>query len=177
MENSKSNFKSHIVDLSAKNIDITIYKESYDLVFSHMVVEHVKDPQIFHRNCLKIIKTDGIIIHFFATKYSVHTLLNQILPSRLTNWLVFTFQTRKEDLHGKFKAYYRWCYGPTKKNIQRLNKIGYDIKIYNGYLGHNYLNRNRYLHFLEKSWNNLLLRIQSPMMCSNAFFIARKKNL
>lgn len=171
---AKKLYPSFIVDLSSDEADISKYKGTFDLVFSHMVMEHVNTPDQFHKNCVSITADKGFVVHFFATKYSIHTLLNQVLPDFISDWLVFTFQTRKKEFHAKFKAYYKWCFGPTKKNIARLEKVGYRLIQYNGYVGHNYLNRYKFLHFFEKIWSKFLLKVNSPLMCSNAFFVAQK---
>jgi len=176
LERSKGDFRSLKIDLSSSECELDNYLTSFDLIFTHMVLEHVKNPSVFHENCMKILKEDGQVVHFFATKYSVHTILNQLLPERLTDWLVFKFQTRKKDTHDKYKAYYRWCFGPTKSNIARLEGAGYKILDYKGFLGHTYLNKFKALYAIEQRWNKLLLLINSPLMCSNAFFVAKKKD-
>ena len=173
---SRKQTKSYAIDLSSEDCKLNQFIDSFDCIFTHMVLEHVKNPSVFHKNCLKILKEDGQVVHFFATKYSVHTILNQLLPERLTDWLVFKFQTRKKDTHDKYKAYYRWCFGPTKSNIARLEGAGYKILDYKGFLGHTYLNKFKTLYAIEQRWNKLLLLINSPLMCSNAFFVAKKKD-
>jgi len=167
-------YKSVVVDLTQKTCDLGELEAEYDLIFSRMVLEHIENPEFFHTNTLRLLQKDGFVFHFFATKYSVHTIFNLVLPEFLTDFLVFSFQTRYKKSHNKYKAYYKWCYGPTKKNRRRLENIGYRILEYKGFVGHHYMNRYRILDVIENGWNKLLVKIQSPLMCSNAFFLAVK---
>jgi 2-polyprenyl-3-methyl-5-hydroxy-6-metoxy-1,4-benzoquinol methylase len=159
-------------DFESKQLKLT---EKYDLIISKMVMEHVKDQHTFHKNVLKALNKEGMAIHFFATRYSVPMILNVLLPERFTDWILFKFQTRVKEKHDKFKAYYNWCYGPTKKNSDRLESIGYKISKYEGFIGHHYTNRFPILHFFEIQWNSLNRWIGSPYLCANAYFIAKKR--
>lgn len=85
----------------------------YDLILSKMVMEHLESPDEFHQNLKSLMHKDTVVIHFFATKYSLSSMLNLILPDRISDFIVYQLQGRDPHSSGKFKSYYRKCFGPS----------------------------------------------------------------
>ncbi|WP_235292822.1 class I SAM-dependent methyltransferase [Portibacter lacus] len=187
---SKHNIDYTIIDISQKELDkiisqqvkkicldltFTKYHEKYDLIFSQMVLEHLEHPLEFHKNVLEMATNEATICHFFATKYGLPSFLNRILPSNLTDYIVYNLQKRDPESAGKFKAYYIKCTGPIKKTKTWFEKLGYEVLDYNGYIGHGYLGRIKVLGALERSFSRLLLKLNSPYLTSNAILVLKKK--
>ncbi len=139
-----------------------------------MVLEHIKDPASFHKHCFDLLKADGKAIHFFATLYNIASLTNYLLPDFFTQKLQNVFIKRNLYQQDKFSAYYHWCYGPTRKNIERFKTCGFIIESYFGFSGHNYFYKNKVLYWLEKKWSALLVKFQNALFCSNAIIILKR---
>ena len=162
-------FETKVADISYESIDIRA-----DLVITKMVLEHIEYPDKFHKAINMLTKINGIVMHFYATLYSMASMANAILPDKVSKWLLFKIQNRDPHQEGKFTAYYQWSYGPTKNQIKRLEGCGYTIRYFYGYLGSGYFYHHKWLGPLERLINAGLYRINSPLFCSNAIVQLRK---
>ena len=131
---------------------------SYDYVFSKMVLEHVADSERFHANIFRLLAPGGFACHVFPTLYATPFLMNRLLPERAAVAVLSAVFPDEEPYRGKFPAYYRGCRGPTKTQIRRLQRIGYEVLEYTGFFGHGYYSRipglgvavDRSAHFLTR---------------------------
>ncbi|WP_235299300.1 class I SAM-dependent methyltransferase [Portibacter marinus] len=157
------------------DLSIEPLSQKFDLIFSQMLLEHLNDPMSFHQNILSMMKPESIVCHFFATKYGLPSLLNLLLPSRLSNFIVYKLQKRDPIDHGKFKAYYKKCTGPLKSTISWFDSIGYKVLSFDGYLGHSYLGSIKWLHEIEKLYCLIIRKINNPYFSSNAILVMKSK--
>ena len=58
---------------------------SYDLVFSNMLCEHLADPRTFHENCFNLLRPGGLSVHFFPTLFAFPFVINKLIPERLSS--------------------------------------------------------------------------------------------
>jgi 2-polyprenyl-3-methyl-5-hydroxy-6-metoxy-1,4-benzoquinol methylase len=116
-------------------------EESFDLVVSHTVAEHVGDAARFHRANFAMLKPGGRAMHFFPTLYEPAFVLNRLLPEAVSHAILNRVQSNREagGHHQKFPAYYRWCRGPTRAQLRRLQGIGFEVERYRAVFGHGYL--------------------------------------
>jgi 2-polyprenyl-3-methyl-5-hydroxy-6-metoxy-1,4-benzoquinol methylase len=156
LQKAEKVYNKMVVDFSA---DINI-EQKYDLVFSRMVGEHISNGKLFHNNIFKILNKGGISFHCFSTLYALPFVLNRIMPENFSDRLLSAFAPRDKDKHGKFKAYYEWCRGPSNKMIKRYKSIGYEIIEYVGYFGHNYYKKIPVLNKIENAKAELLKRMR-----------------
>ena len=148
---------------------------AFDLVFSRMVNEHVRDGHRYHSNILRMLAPGGVAVHAFSTLYTVPFLVNYLMPVKLSQVLLELVSPRDAHQHGKFPAHYSWSRGPTAGAVQRFRDIGYDVISYTGYFGHEYyLHRSRLLHRLEQAKSRVLLQARWPLLCSYAVVVLRK---
>lgn len=82
---------------------------SADLLVSRSVVEHLPDNKVFFENCARVLRPGGTLVHTFPCKFAPFSLVNQILPNRLTRRLLAYFHPQWQDECG-FVAYYDRCY-------------------------------------------------------------------
>ena len=83
-----------------------------DLVFAHMVFEHVADPAAAWNTVYRLLRPGGTAISFHPTLFSPPFVANWMLPERLSRPILQRFFSRRnDDDHPKFPAYYRWCRG------------------------------------------------------------------
>jgi hypothetical protein len=97
------------------------------------------------------------------------------LPEYVSKQILYRIQKRNWDTEGKFPAYYRWATGPTLRQIKRFELIGFEIVKYKGYLGASYLSDISYFRHIEKFWNLIIFKLNSPWLCSNAIVVMSKK--
>lgn len=149
---------------------------SYDLVLSQALAEHVREPKKFHANVLAMLKPGGRALHLFPTLYGTPFVLNLLFPERLTERLLLYLQPFREPegAHGKFPAYYRWCRGPTRRQIRRLEQVGFEVEAYLGYFGHGYYDRVPPLVPVEQRVTSLLLRSPVPALTTYAVVALRR---
>lgn len=148
----------------------------YDLVTSGFVAEHVSDPARFHANVLAILAPGGHAVHAFPTLYEPAFVVNRLLPEWLTGPLLRRIQTGREDegTHGKFRAPYRWCRGPSERQLRRLRSAGFEIVDYVGYFGHGYFGPVKPLDRLEQRFAGALERHPIPALTSYACVTLRR---
>lgn len=82
---------------------------SADLIVSRSVVEHLHDNRAFFENCATVLRPGGVLVHTFPCRFAPFSLLNQLLPNRLTRRLIAYFQPQWQDDCG-FPAFYDRCY-------------------------------------------------------------------
>ena len=149
---------------------------SYDLVFSKMLCEHVSDAEVFHRNCFDLLRPGGRAIHFFPTLYATPFVINRLLPEDLARSLLSPLQPGRlsDPKHGKFPALYRWCKGPTRKTLEHYRGVGFEVEEWRGGFGHSYYDRVSVLDGMEKAKSQFLLRHPVPLLTSFAVVVLRK---
>lgn len=150
--------------------------EGYDLVISRMLAEHVSDANRFHSNVLKLLAPGGRAFHFFPTLFCPVYIANRFIPERL-GWRLLSFASSIRTRHGnndKFPAYYKWCYGPTRWQIRRFQRMGYEVEKYLGFFGHGYYNRIPGLRQLHEGLTAFLLTHPSPYLTTTAYLVLRK---
>jgi SAM-dependent methyltransferase len=158
-------------DIAAVDFDAG---EPFDLVVSRMVAEHIEDAETFHRNVGRLLVPSGRAFHFFATLYEVPFLLNRLLPRAVGDEILTALRPPEARRRPKFRAYYRWCRGPTARQIRRFTNAGYDVEEYVGFFGHSYYRRVRPIQELEDRLARLLVRRPIPLLTSFAYVVLRK---
>lgn len=148
----------------------------FDLAISHYLAEHVPDGRKFHQNVFKMLNTGGRAFHCFPTMFSLSYAANLLIPEGLGQKLVtWGDPQRKQDgKQGKFPARYSWCFGPTRSNIKRFQRIGYEIESYQGFFGHYYYGKIKPLHWLHKLKTAFLLKHPIPQLTTVAYLTLRK---
>jgi SAM-dependent methyltransferase len=148
----------------------------YELVLSRMVAEHVRQPEQFHRNVNRMLVDGGRATHFFPTLYALPFTFNRLAPEAVSEPLLRLVQTGREESgsHGKFPAYYRWCRGPTRRQLERFWGLGFDVEEYVGFFGHGYFTKVPWLQAVEDRLAAALVRHPAPLLTSYAYVVLRK---
>jgi SAM-dependent methyltransferase len=127
-------FEASILDSGA--IDKLVDEQgAFDVVVSRWAAEHIPDGRRFHQNVYKMLRPGGTAVHFFPTLYSLPFVLNRVLPPALSSELL---SRAWPDRHSKFRPYYSWCRGPSARQIERLESVGFSVERYTGFFGHGY---------------------------------------
>lgn len=162
-----------VIDLSQKDIRL---QQKFDLVFSRMVGEHIKDAKTLHENVYNNLITGGISFHCFSTLYALPFVVNRILPESLSDFILSIVAPRDNDKHGKFKAHYSWSRGPSKKMIDNFEQVGYEVIEYIGYFGHGYYYKIPVLNKIEMLKSKILQKLEIPALTAYAHIILQKPN-
>jgi len=170
LKKADDSYNKLVIDFSSE-INIT---QKFDLVFSRMVGEHISNAQTFHQNIFKILNEGGLSFHCFSTLYALPFLVNKVLPDRLSDYILTKIAPRDKHQHGKFKAHYDWCRGPSKKMIRRFEGLGFKVIEYFGYFGHNYYRKIPILNKVEKIKSGILKKFPLPYLAAYAHFILKK---
>ena len=148
--------------------------QEYDLIFSKMVMEHIEDVEQFHKNIFQALKPGGFAFHFFPCFSTLPLIINYYINEKIARKILSIFQSRNLYKNDKFPAYYNWCFGPTKKNINRFENLGFKLISYYGFFGHQYYKKIKLLHFLEQMKGRFLVKNPNPKLTVNAFLILKK---
>lgn len=147
----------------------------FDLVFSKMLAEHVVDAEQFHRNTRALLRDDGFAVHFFPTLTTLPFFVNRYIPEAAGRRIMGMIGRPTSIDEGKFPAYYRWCRGPTRRQLARLESVGFDVVEYRGVFGHDYYKPIGPLHRLEARKEAYLLEHPVPTLASYAVVVLRRR--
>ena len=145
--------------------------EKYDFAFSRMLAEHVSSGERFHRNVKSLLRVQGVAFHFFPTMFAPPFVVNYLLPERLAESVLHLMQPGRERSGkvGKFPARYSWCRGPSRSQVQRFESLGYEVKKYSGFFGHEpYYRKIPFIHYLHLKVCNYLYKHPVVMLTSFA---------
>ena len=145
----------------------------YSEAVSIMLAEHIRRPWDFHRNVLRLLRPGGTAFHFYPTLYSLPFVVNRLLPEDLSRRLLGALKPGRDSSgnYGKFHAYYRWCRGPTPRQLKNLERVGFRVEEYHGFFGHSYYRRIGRLQALEDGLASVLLKHSNPWLTSYAYVI------
>jgi SAM-dependent methyltransferase len=148
----------------------------FDIVVSRTVAEHLTAPADFHRAVFNMLAPGGRAMHFFSTLYEPAFIANRLLPEAIAQGILQVIQPHRarEGTAGKFPAYYRWCRGPTRQQIARLTRLGFEIDEYVGVFGHEYYKRVAPLDRLEALLAERLCQHPLPYLTAYAWVTLRR---
>jgi SAM-dependent methyltransferase len=145
-----------------------------DLVVSRFVCEHIEHPAAFHATMRDVLAPGGIAVHFFPTLYALPFLVNRAIPEALADRLLDGIAPRDRAQHDKFRAWYRWCRGPTGRQLARLRGTGLELVAYRGYFGHAYFDRWPSLRRRQDALAARLVAAPRPWWTSYALVVLRR---
>jgi 2-polyprenyl-3-methyl-5-hydroxy-6-metoxy-1,4-benzoquinol methylase len=148
----------------------------FDLVVTQTVAEHVRDPAGFHRNVFGMLAPGGLALHFFPTLYEPAFVLNLLLPEAAADWILQRVQSNRArgGKHEKFPAHYRWCRGPTGRQLDRLAGVGFVVERYVGVFGQGYYHPVPPVDRLGARVAELLARHPVPALTAYAWVALRR---
>ncbi|MBS0470909.1 MAG: methyltransferase domain-containing protein [Proteobacteria bacterium] len=172
-----SSYDKICVDISSSPdvVNQAVGGKTFDIVFSHMLHEHLENPEAVHRNILGLLNPGGVSIHLFPASYNLPLFMNRILPENLS-YLATRIMQPGRDHHGrkaKFPAYYRLC-GPPSESLRRtFESMGFIVEEHVGYVGHTYYDIVPPLAWMERQMRPVLANAGIPLV-SNVKLVLRK---
>jgi SAM-dependent methyltransferase len=96
--------RSHVLD--AYSLSEVFSAHSFDLIYSHMVIEHIENCESFLNEQVKCLKPTGVIFHSTVSSFYISSVLNRLLPTDVKNWLIKRLGSGRseEDI---FPAFYK----------------------------------------------------------------------
>ncbi len=146
--------------------------QSVDLITSSSVLEHLEDVELFIRNADVTLKSRGYMVHRVPNKFSPFSLINRLLPNRVTkNFLEIIWPGSSGNVG--YRAYYNYCYPNAFSKL--LKKHNFDIvEIKVGYVQAGYYSFLFPFYFLGKIYDLLVSFLNVKNLCANFLVIAHK---
>lgn len=175
LSKAPKNYGKIVADIASPDFSID---QKFDLVFSKMLAEHIVDAKQFHTNVLNMLTDDGLAVHFFPTLFALPFVMNYLIPDFLSDILLKIFAPRDRHQHAKFPAYYHWCRGPTRGQLERFSKLGYEIVEYRGLFGHKgYYRKVKMLQKIHQLKTDFLVRNPIPLLTSYAYVVLSPRRM
>ena len=103
---------------------LPFFDNSFDLITSNMVFEHIKYPEVQLKEIFRILKPGGKLIFHTPNTLGYSTFIAWLIPEMIKSKLVFLLQGRIEE--DVFPAYYKIN---SKSKIEKIAKlVGFNIK-------------------------------------------------
>jgi SAM-dependent methyltransferase len=153
--------------------DAANFSDSYDVVFSRFLAEHVPDGVAMHRNVHRVLRPGGVAFHLIPTLYALPFVLNKLAPERLTTPLLKILSPRRA-ISPKFPAHYSACYGSPGRMTEMLRQIGYQRVEVRTFYGHFYYEKIPLLRSLHRRFSALAARRDWHVLGSYAYITAWK---
>lgn len=133
------------VDVAAPSSEFAdaVGGRKFDMAFSHMFLEHVKDSRQAHRNIANLLSPGGLAVHFYPSPNNIPLALNRLLPEGLSTRIARFSQPARdfEGKQGKFPAYYKLCGNRGRRLHRTFEELGYSVLVHSGFVGHPYYKR------------------------------------
>jgi SAM-dependent methyltransferase len=153
--------------------DAANFQNSYDVVFSRFLAEHVPDGYAMHRNVYQVLKPGGVAFHLIPTLYALPFVINKYFPERLTTQILKIFSPRRA-ISPKFPAHYSACFGDPAKMQALLTDIGFKKVEVRTFYGHFYYEKIPVLNGLHRRFSTLAANRNWTMLSTYAYITAYK---
>nr|WP_281409829.1 methyltransferase domain-containing protein [Methylobacterium sp. BTF04] len=163
-------------DIDGQNVDrATVGLGTFDLIFSRMVFEHVRDAEKAWSNVYDLLAPGGIGFAFVPTLYSPPFLLNLAMPEALTSRMLRMLdRTRNPDEIPKFPAFYRGCRASEAALSPLLTGIGFTDVCVVPFFGTPYFPAVPVLKHVAAAFDRFVEKRDWRMFASYAYIVARK---
>ena len=161
----------HTICADICDADLPVKADRFDLMFSVMVAEHVRDGDLMHRNIFSMLKPGGMAFHYMPTLYYPVFAANLVMPQRMSTWALRRFANRPSP---KFPALYSKCMGPTDAMRAYLGRVGYEVVEYRPFYGSVYFESIPGVRGVERTLSKWAARRRIPWLTSFVYLIVRR---
>lgn len=163
-------------DIASAETMRTIAPESFDFVYSRMVMEHVRDARQLWANQHAMLAPGGVALAFVPTLYAPAFALNHAVPEAVSSAIVRRlFPDRHEEGDNpKFPAFYDLCYGDERKVAPILRGIGFSEVRVLPFYGYSYFWKIPGLKQLDAAFTRLSRKRDWRALTSFAYIIGVK---
>lgn len=175
LRNAPGAFNTACFDVSGDLAAAGIKPESYDLAFSRMVFEHVKDVKQAWSNLHTILSPGGVGFIFVPTLYALPYVANLMIPEWLSQKIVKLLYPHRTDAEDpKFPAHYDWCYSSESKVAPMLKEVGFSETLILPFYGHEYFESLPVIREMDEAMTRLAMRFDWRTLTPYAYILARK---
>jgi SAM-dependent methyltransferase len=152
-----------------------VQKNTYDLAFSKMVFEHVKDGERAWRNVHEILAPGGVGIAFLPTLFAFPFVLNKLLPDSIAERLIkLVNNERNDETSPVFPARYSKSHTIERWLRPMFDKIGYRDVMVVPFYGHVYYRRFPIVRDIHAQFTKLARARDWRLFTSYAYIVVRK---
>lgn len=144
-------------------------EESFDLIVSWQVLEHVRDMAASLETLLRYLRPGGLMVLEFTGKWSIPGVLGRILPRRIGRWGLIHLTGRDPD--GIFPAYFDRC---SASELRHLLSGAREVRIVPRYAGAGYFKWLPPAHWVMKRMLELMERGDHADLGSYYLVVARR---
>ena len=164
-----------VLDFAADIGGTPVALGTYDLIFSRMVFEHVRDPRMAWSNVHKMLAPGGVGFAFVPTLFSPPFVINRIMPEALSSLLLRAFdRTRTPDGIPKFPAYYRNCRASETALSPMFKQIGFSEVCVVPFFGTPYFPSIPVLKHVARAFDRIIEARDLRTFASYAYIAVRK---
>lgn len=168
-------FSTACFDIASKSMRDQAGLGAYDLAFSRMVFEHVRDARQAWSNVHALLAPGGVGFAFIPTLYTLPFLVNRYVPETLSSAVVrMLYPNRTDRMDPKFPAFYDLCVGRENTLRPVLQGIGFREVYVAPFFGHEYFKAMPGVRDLDRMLNNLAAAHDWTKWAAYAFVMARK---
>jgi SAM-dependent methyltransferase len=143
--------------------------ESFDLVLSWQVLEHVKPLDRALDNLREVLRPGGIMLTQLSGSFSGFALLARVVPHRLRVWAMARYLSHPEE--EKFPTYYDRCYAGA---LERMLASWSSVTLHPFYRGAVYFGTWRPLQRTYLGYESLIARLDVRNLATHYFVIASR---
>ncbi|WP_162630740.1 methyltransferase domain-containing protein [Paracoccus endophyticus] len=114
----------------------------FDVVFSRMFAEHIRNSHRMDENIFQLLKPGGTVLHLAPKLYSAPLLANWLLPEGISKSVLYLIDERRGDTgsskHKKFPAFYSGLRGRAATIEHRFVRAGFGEVKSCAFYGHDY---------------------------------------
>lgn len=146
----------------------------FEVIFSRMVQEHVRDGWAFYRNLGVLLKDGGCVLNFHPTLFAFPFIMNRIIPENLSEKIMFILAPqRTRERTPKFPAYYQFC-RHSDGVVRKIKACGFKAARLYPFYHHGYYRRIPVLGKLHVWFSRLAQRRGWKLIATYSYSVAIK---
>lgn len=150
---------------------LPLLEGSLDLIASQSVIEHLADTQAFINEAYRALKPGGHLMALFPSRFAPFSLLNQMLPAKVSHALLERLTANPEELG--FEHHYDHChYGAISKLLDHSGFEPVELRV--SYAQSDYFSFFFPLFLLSAGYEWLVRALGLKSLAAYVFFVARK---
>lgn len=175
LEKAPQAFRTACFDIAGDLSAAGVAPAQYDLMFSRMVFEHVRDVEQAWTNIHTLLAPGGVALAFFPTLYALPFVANHLMPEWLSGGIVKAFYANRgeETDDPKFPAVYDWCFSSEERLKPMLQRAGFTEIHIQPFWGHRYFLRLPVVRQIDEALNALAARNDIRALTSYAYVLVR----
>lgn len=150
-----------------------MFLNSFDVICSKMVQEHVKSGDRFYCNIFRLLKQGAVAINFHPTLYCAPFLINQIIPDSFSSFILRISRKGTNDTIPKFPATYELCYSSHQTAVL-IKNIGFSEVTIFPFYHHEYFKKVPLLRFFDDAISTWAQARDIRHLSSYAYTVVKK---